>query len=134
VNPSQPPKLFGTNNELAKERNRAAAERTMNAWIGQSLTLIGFGVAIDRVYQGIRRQLPETDPLTREALTHAISLMFIALGTVLLALALIQHRLEVKSIEREDYVLQSVSILNHFVVAGVLLSGGLGLVVITLFL
>lgn len=130
----RPPKLFGTNNELAKERNRAAAERTMNAWIGQSLTLIGFGIAIDQVYQGLRQRLPDTDPLRREALAHSISLVFIALGAVLLALALVQHRLEVKSIEREDYVLQSVSILNHFVVTGVVLSGILGMVVILLFL
>ena len=134
MNPSQPPKLFGTNNELAKERNRAAAERTINAWIGQSLTLVGFGVAIDRVYQGIRQQLPDTDPLLREALTHTISIAFIAMGTLLLALALVQHRLEIKSIEHEDYVLQSVSRLNHFVVSGVILSGVLSLVVITLFL
>ncbi len=134
MNPSQPPKLFGTNNELAKERNRAAAERTINAWIGQSLTLVGFGVAIDRVYQGIRQQLPNTDPLLREALTHTISIAFIAMGTLLLALALVQHRLEIKSIEHEDYVLQSVSRLNHFVVSGVILSGVLSLVVITLFL
>ncbi|NEQ43948.1 MAG: DUF202 domain-containing protein [Leptolyngbya sp. SIOISBB] len=134
MSPSQPPKLFGTNNELAKERNRAAAERTMNAWIGQSLTLIGFGVAIDRVYQGVHQQLPDTDPLLREALTHTISIAFIAMGTLLLALALVQHRLEIKSIEREDYVLQSVSMLNRFVVSGVIVSGVLGLVVITLFL
>ncbi len=132
MNPDQRPKLFGTNNELAKERNRAAAERTMNAWIAQSLTLIGFGIAIDRVYQGVRQQLPNTDPLVRETLTHTISIAFIALGTVLLALALVQHRLEVKSLEHDDYVLKSVSTLNHFVVTGVILSGVLGLVVIVL--
>ncbi|RZM76672.1 YidH family protein [Leptolyngbya iicbica] len=130
----RPPKLFGTTNELAKERNRAAAERTMNAWLGQSLTLIGFGVAIDQIYQGVRQQFPDIDPLLRETLAHTISLAFIALGTMLLGLALIQHRLEVKSLEREDYVLQSVSRLNHFVVIGVILSGVLGLVTITLFL
>jgi putative membrane protein len=134
VSPDQRPKLFGTNNELAKERNRAAAERTMNAWIGQSLTLIGFGIAIDRVHQGVRQQLPDTDPLVREVLTRTISIAFIGLGIVLLALALVQHRLEVKSLEREDYILQSVSRLNHFVVMGVILSGVLGLVAITLFL
>ena len=134
MSPDQRPKLFGTNNELAKERNRAAAERTMNAWIAQSLTLIGFGIAIDRVYQGVRQQLPNTDPLLRETLTHAISIAFIALGTVLLALALIQHRLEVKSLEHDDYVLKSVSTLNHFVVTGVILSGLLGLVVIIVLL
>ena len=133
MSPSKSPKLFGTNNELAKERNRAAAERTMNAWISQSLTLIGFGVAIDRVYHGVRQQLPDTDPLLREAVTHIISIAFVGIGVLLLALALVQHRLEIKSLEDEDYVLQSVSRLNRFVVSSEALSGVLGLVVIVLF-
>ena len=30
-------------NELAKERNREAAERTLMAWIRTALSLIGFG-------------------------------------------------------------------------------------------
>ena len=46
MTPSQPNKLRGSTNELAKERNRAAAERTMTTWIQNCLTLIGFGFAI----------------------------------------------------------------------------------------
>jgi putative membrane protein len=45
---------FGTTNELAKERNRAAAERTMNSWIGNCLGLIGVGVAFDQINQSLR--------------------------------------------------------------------------------
>lgn len=134
MNPSKPPKLFGTNNELAKERNRAAAERTINAWVGQSLALIGFGVAIDQVYQGVHQQFPNTAPLLRGTLTHSISMILTSMGVLLLVLALVQHRLEIKSLECDDYVLQSVSSLNRFVVAGVVLSGVLGLVIILLFL
>jgi len=130
---SEPRKLFGTNNELAKERNRAAAERTINAWIGNSLSLIGVGIAIDRVYQGLRQRFPDNDPLMTEAIAHLTSIAFIAIGIVLLALALVQHRLEIKSIEREDYILQSVSQLNRFAVAGVLITGCLGLFMILLF-
>lgn len=127
-----PQKLFGTTNELAKERNRAAAERTMNAWIGNCLTLIGFGIALDQIYRGVRRRFPDTDPLITEVAAHYVSIAFIGMGVLLLALALVQHRLAVKSIEREDYVLQSVSMLNHFAVGGVLLTGIMGLAIILL--
>jgi putative membrane protein len=36
---TQPQGLFGTNNELVKERNRAAAQRTINAWISNCLSV-----------------------------------------------------------------------------------------------
>jgi putative membrane protein len=35
--------------ELAKERNRAAEERTLMAWIRTCLTLISFGFGIERI-------------------------------------------------------------------------------------
>ena len=36
-------------NELAKERNREAAERTLMAWIRTALSLIGFGFGIGKL-------------------------------------------------------------------------------------
>ena len=35
--------------ELAKERNRAAADRTLNSWIRTSLALIGFGFGLSKI-------------------------------------------------------------------------------------
>lgn len=38
-------------NELAKERTREAADRTLNAWIRTSIALIGFGFAMAKSYE-----------------------------------------------------------------------------------
>jgi putative membrane protein len=122
----QPQKLFGTTNELAKERNRAAAQRTINTWIGNCLSFIGIGVAIDQISRALGQRFPEGDPLMTEIAAHVTSMAFIGVGLTLLFLALMQHRLQIKSIEREDYVLLSVSALNRIVVAAILLTGFLG--------
>ncbi|HMK35743.1 MAG TPA: DUF202 domain-containing protein [Desulfomonilaceae bacterium] len=38
-------------NEFAKERTRESADRTLNAWIRTSISLIGFGFAIAKAYE-----------------------------------------------------------------------------------
>lgn len=120
---SPPQKFFGTTNELAKERNRAAAERTINTWIGNCISLIGIGVAFDRISQSLRQRFPDSDPAIAEVTSNLVGMIFIGVGLALLVIALIQHRLEIKTIERKDYVLLSVSALNRVVVAAILLIG-----------
>lgn len=120
---SSPQKFFGTTNELAKERNRAAAERTINTWIGNCISLIGIGVAFDRISQSLRQRFPDSDPAIAEVTSNLVGMIFIGVGLALLVIALIQHRLEIKTIERKDYVLLSVSALNRVVVAAILLIG-----------
>ena len=41
-------------NELAKERNRAAYDRTLMAWIRTAISLIAFGFAIAKSYEYIQ--------------------------------------------------------------------------------
>jgi putative membrane protein len=120
---SQPPKLFGTTNELAKERNRAAAERTLNSWIGICLSLIGIGVALDQTTQSLQQRFPGGDPATTQLTAQIIGLLLVGIGIGLLTIALMQHHLEIKTIERADYVLLSVSELNRFVVAAIVILG-----------
>jgi putative membrane protein len=126
----RPQKLFGTTNELAKERNRAAAERTMNTWIGNCLTFVSIGLAIDHIYLSLQQRFPDKDYRMTEIVAHITSLAFVGIGLALLIIAMIQHRLAIKTIEREDYVLLSISTLNRFVVAGIVLSGFLGFFIV----
>ena len=127
---SAPQKSINTTNELAKERNRAAAERTLNAWLGICLSLIGFGIAFDQIFRSLRQRFPEMNPaITREAAT-LIGMGFIGWGLMMLGVALIQHRWAIRSIERSDYLMLSVRALNRFVVVGILSFGIASLAVI----
>lgn len=126
MNPSQPRKLFGTTNELAKERNRAASQRTLNAWVGNCLGLIGLGVAVEQIAESLQYRFPTNDPARIELTAKLIGLGLIGVGIGLLILALIQHRLEVKTIEREDYMLSSINTLNRVVVAAIVVFGVAG--------
>jgi putative membrane protein len=120
---SQPQRLFGTTNELAKERNRAAAQRTLNAWIGNCLSLIGIGVAGEQIAHSLQYRFPDSDPVTLELTAKMVGLVLVGVGIGLLAFALIQHHLEIKTIEREDYVLSSVHALNRVAVVAIVVLG-----------
>jgi putative membrane protein len=90
-------------NELAKERNRAAAERTLLAWIRTSLSLIGFGFGIDQIVAAIRRTR-RLDDLETMYLARIIGLAFIAVGLYAVLSAAIEHRWELRRIQRDDYL------------------------------
>jgi hypothetical protein len=49
------------------------------------------------------------------------------MGVVLLGLALVQHRLTINALERQDRVLDSVNSLNRLAVITILLAGLAGL-------
>lgn len=93
-------------NELAKERNRAAAERTLLAWIRTSLSLIGFGFGIDQIVTAIQRTRRLNDVETMY-LSRIIGLAFIAVGLYAVLSAAIEHRRELRRIQRDDYLYTS---------------------------
>ena len=127
MKPSQPDKLIGPTNELAKERNRAAAERTLISWIQNCLTLIGFGFAIDQIFLALERKFPGNNSFMTTELTHNISLLLIALSIVLLIIAMVQHYFQVNTITRDDYFSSLSSPLNIVVVCAIIIFGSVSI-------
>ncbi len=85
--------------ELAKERNREAADRTLLAWIRTSLALIAFGFGIDRIVEVVRSGTHQTS----SGLTPFVGLSFMALGVYAVWSASIAYRRELRMLAEGRY-------------------------------
>ena len=120
---STAPKPTGITNELVKERNRAAAERTLTSWIQNSIMLMGFGVAFDQIIAALQQTFPQKSWITIVTMGQVLGLSLIFLGIGLLILAMIQYHIEVQSIERDDYIVMPSRPLNLSVGSAIILFG-----------
>lgn len=124
--------LTGPTNELAKERNRAASERTITSWIQSCLGLIGFGVAVDQIAVALDRRASDGNQLVTSDFAYPISFIFIVLGIGLLVFAMVQHYLEIQSIKREDYFFLPSRPMNVLATSTIITFGFLGIVILGL--
>lgn len=121
--PTPLPKPPNIQAELARERNRAAAERTLMAWIRTSLSLIGFGFGIDSVVTAIR-SFKAVQDIDQVLWTRILGLAFIGLGVYAIVVAAIEHRQELRHIRRDaDYFYMPRRSLGLTVAGGLICIG-----------
>ena len=116
-------------NELAKERNREAAERTLMAWIRTALSLIGFGFGIGKLDAYLRGAGLHTRlDLPHSSLIFGAS--FIVVGILGLLAAIVQHSRILKRLSQPDFAYNAMRPIAMTVAALLMLIGVFGLIAI----
>src|SRR5277367_5225242 len=116
-------------NELAKERNREAAERTLMAWIRTALSLIGFGFGIGKLASYIdAADLHRSRDPAHTSLIFAAS--FIVVGILGLLAAIVQHARILKRLSQPDFAYNAMRPIAMTVAGMLMLIGVFGLVAI----
>jgi putative membrane protein len=126
---SDRPTTLNVANELAKERNREAAERTLMAWIRTALSLIGFGFGIGK----LSAYLDEAGLHTSRDPAHmslVFGLSFIVVGIFGLLAAIVQHARIMNRLSRPDFAYNAMRPIAMTVASMLILIGIFGLVAI----
>ena len=92
--------------ELAKYRSRAAADRTLMAWIRTCLSLIGFGFGIPTIVRAIENTRL-SNHLNQVRFSVIVGLSFIVTGMLGMVLGLREHRRLLKEIQNNRYTYET---------------------------
>jgi len=99
----EPPQSAATlTTELARERNREAADRTLLAWIRTSLAMISLGFGIERLGQAalsLDGKMAGFSPLK----TRVFGTALIVLGIAATLAGMWEHRRMLAAISHDDY-------------------------------
>ena len=114
--------MSNTSTELAKTRNRAAAERTTLAWIRTALALISFGFGLDKIISAIRNAGGEGNT-SQDVGVQLMSMGFIGVGIFTLLIAMRQHKRELIRLRSDPYLYQDEPSLSIATATAVLVIG-----------
>ena len=121
--------MSNPNTELAKTRNRAAAERTTLAWIRTALALISFGFGLDKIISAIRVAGGDADSSNDMGL-QLMSMGFIGIGVFTLLIAMRQHKRELIRLRNDPYLYREEPSLSIAAASAVLLIGVMAFVLL----
>jgi putative membrane protein len=114
--------------QLAEERNRAAAERTLLSWIRNCVMLLAFGFGFDLIIGALNQALPATMAVPYEQAARYIALIAIGVSLFLLTLAIIDHVRQLKTLSPTGYLKATVG--SALATAAIILFGIIAVVAV----
>jgi putative membrane protein len=127
---ANPPKTTNVATELARERTRQAADRTLMAWVRTALSLIGFGFAIAKYRDILMKAGFITRPPEEFNTTLIFGLSFISLGVFGLLTAVLQHWRILQAIKHNPLAFPVFKPLSMFMAIILLLIGAFAFVAV----
>ncbi|MGD8961202.1 MAG: DUF202 domain-containing protein [Desulfobacterales bacterium] len=124
-------KKSSTTNELARERNQAAADRTLMAWIRTAIAMIGFGFGVGKLSDVLEEK---TATMPDDSFDGGIIFgeAFITLNILSLLAAIVQYWRVSKRIDNPQYVYTPSRALPMMTAIALLLIGLFGFIAILL--
>jgi putative membrane protein len=87
------------NTQLALQRSFLAAERTLMAWIRTSISMIGFGFTLAKLFQSLASSnVLVRGPAGNVWTAEGVGMLLISLGTFALIVAVFDHRRQLKQL------------------------------------
>jgi putative membrane protein len=87
------------NTQLALQRSFLATERTLMAWIRTSISMIGFGFTLAKLFQSLAdAHVLIRGPAGRVWTAEGVGMVLISLGTLALVVAVFDHHRELKQL------------------------------------
>ena len=90
-----------SSNDLAYVRTRLGADRTMMAWVRTAISLIGFGFTIFKFFTFLLQSKEYAGNLNPSG-PRNFGVALVSMGTFLLLIAMVEHVLFVRRLERES--------------------------------
>ena len=88
------------NTQLALQRSFLATERTLMAWIRTSISMIGFGFTLAKLFQSLASSnVLIRGPAGKVWTAEGVGMLLISLGTFALIVAVLDHRRELKQLQ-----------------------------------
>jgi len=91
----------GVQIELAKERNRIAADRTLLSWVRTSVSFIGLGFAIGQIFAVLEMNL--RSQVAADLAVKLMSLLFTGLGVFMALTASLDYQTELRQLQQPGY-------------------------------